>query len=56
MIKDMKPGNKYFAINVDEPYAEKIYEVLKQGQIEKGEWPEGNISFKEWVEKTWKEE
>ena len=48
MLKKMKPGRKYFIINIDEPYAEKIYQILKQGQIEKGEWPEWDISFEEW--------
>jgi len=52
MKKWMKPGNKYFIINIDEPYAEKIYQVLKEGQIAKGEWPEGDISFEEWVKET----
>jgi len=53
MRKEMKPHRKYFIINIDEPYAEAIYEVLKAGQIAKGEWPEGNMNFGEWVEKTW---
>lgn len=48
MKKLMKPGRRYFIINIDEPYAEKIYEVLKQGQTEKEEWPEGDICFEEW--------
>ena len=52
MLKDMKPGRKYIIINIDEPYAEKVYEVLKHGQTEKGEWPEGDISFNEWKEWT----
>lgn len=47
MLKEMKPGREYFIINIDEPYAEEIYEVLKRGQIVKGEWPEGDISFEE---------
>ena len=52
MTKEMKPGNKYFIINIDEPYAGKIYEILKSGQMKKGEWPEGDISFEEWKEQT----
>jgi hypothetical protein len=52
----MQPGNRYFIINIDEPYAEEIYEVLRRGQIVKGEWPEGDISFEEWIEETWKDE
>jgi len=52
MKKIMKPGNKYFIINTDEPYAKAIYEVLKAGQIAKGEWPEGDISFEEWIKRT----
>jgi hypothetical protein len=52
MEKQMKPYRKYFIINIDEPYAKKIYEVLKQGQMAKGEWPEGDISFEEWKKQT----
>lgn len=48
----MKPGNRYIIVNIDEPYAEEIYEVLKRGQEDKGEWPEGDISFEEWVRET----
>ena len=53
MLKEMKPENRYMIINIDESYAKEVYEILKAGQIEKGEWPEGNISFDEWVGKTW---
>jgi len=52
MRKGMKPGRRYFIINIDEPYAEEIYEALKRGQMEKGEWPEGDIGFHEWVLET----
>ena len=48
MLKEMKPGREYFIINIDEPYAEDLYEILKKGQMEKGEWPEGDISFEQW--------
>ncbi len=53
MRKNMKPGRRYFIINLDEPYAEEIYKVLKKGQMNKGEWPEGDISFEEWKKLTW---
>ncbi len=52
MEKNMKSGRKYFIINIDEPYAEQIYDVLKAGQTAKGQWPEGDISFDEWKEQT----
>jgi len=55
MFKTMRPGRKYFIINIDEPYAEKIYQVLKGGQMAKGEWPEGDIGFDEWKEQTFKQ-
>ena len=55
MIKNMKPGREYFIINIDEPYAEEIFEVLKRGQMAKGQWPEGDISFEEWQEQTFGE-
>lgn len=54
MLKNIKPGRKYFIINLDEPYAEKIFQILKEGQMAKDEWPEGDISFEEWKEQTFK--
>lgn len=48
----MKPGNRYIIVNIDEPYAEEIYEVLKRGQKDKDEWPEGSLTYKEWLEET----
>ncbi|MGE4552848.1 MAG: helix-turn-helix domain-containing protein [Desulfovibrionaceae bacterium] len=53
MQKQMKPGRRYFLINVDEPYAPEVYEALKRGQMAKGEWPEGDVTFAEWVALTW---
>lgn len=53
MRKMMKPGRRYFIINTDESYAKKIFEILKKGQIKKGEWPEGkNITFEQWKKIT----
>jgi len=52
MRKAMKLGRKYLLINIDEPYAEKIYAILKEGQMAKGEWPEGGIDFEEWKRRT----
>lgn len=56
MKKELKRWNEYFIINIDEPYAIDIYEVLKRGQMAKGEWPEGDISFEEWQEQTFGED
>jgi hypothetical protein len=52
MRKEFKPGHRYFIVNIDEPYAREIFEVLKRGQIAKNEWPEGDISFEEWQVQT----
>lgn len=52
MLKKMKPGRNYILINVDEPYAEAAFNVLKAGQMAKGEWPEGDIGFLEWKDRT----
>lgn len=52
MLKQLKADNLYFVIKISEPYAEKIFEVLKTGQIEKEDWPEGNIDFREWILQT----
>lgn len=57
MLKQLKPGRLYFVINIDEPYAEKIFEVLKEEQTKLEQWPEGpNITFKEWVFDTFGQE
>ena len=52
MLKQLKANNLYFVINIDEPYAEKIFHVLKEEQTKLNEWPEGDINFKTWVFQT----
>lgn len=53
MLKQLKANNLYFVINIDESYAEKIFQVLKEEQTKLDKWPEGpNITFKEWVFET----
>lgn len=54
MKKEMKPDRMYIFCNVDEPYAHEVFEVIKRGQMAKGteHWPEGNISFEEWMKST----
>jgi hypothetical protein len=56
--KFMKPGRRYFIINLDEPYAPEVYEILKRGQMAKGpeHWPEGDVSFEEWKRQTFAED
>ena len=58
MLKEFKEGRRYLICNIDEPYAEAVYSVIKCGQMAKGldAWPEGDISFKEWINLTWKNE
>jgi len=57
MLKQLKPDHLYMIIDIKEPYIEKIFEVLKAGQIEKEDWPEGpDITFKEWVHDTFGQE
>jgi hypothetical protein len=53
--KEPKPGRRYFIINIDEPYAREIYEILKRSQMAKGDWPEGDIDFEEWQRQTFGE-
>ncbi|MGI6352601.1 MAG: hypothetical protein ACOX6M_13030 [Armatimonadota bacterium] len=45
MRKEVKPGRRYFVINIDEPYAPEIYEVPKKGQTAKGERPKGIVQM-----------
>lgn len=57
MLKLMKPGREYIIINIDEPYARDVFEILMRGQMAKGpeHWPEGDISFEDWQEQTFGE-
>ena len=34
-IESKKKLNDYYVVNLDEPYADKIYEVIKNGEIKK---------------------
>jgi len=52
MLKQIKPDHLYMIVDIKEPYIEKLFEVLKAGQIEKEDWPEGDISFEQWVKDT----
>ena len=35
MLKQLKPDRLYFIINIDESYAPRIFEVLKEEQTKK---------------------
>ena len=52
MLKQLKPDRLYFIINIDESYASRIFEVLKEEETKRGNWPERDISYREWVEQT----
>ena len=52
MLKQLKPDHMYMIVDIRENYIEKLFEVLKAGQIEKNDWPEGNITYREWVKLT----
>jgi len=54
-MKKQKPGRQYFVINIDEPYAAAVYDAMKRGEMLKGTWPEGDISFEDWKELTFAE-
>ena len=47
---NIKPNKKYIVVNVDEPYAENIFNVLRDGEKEKGNWKNEPETFKEWLE------
>ena len=53
MLKQLKPDHLYMIVDLKEPYIEKLFDVLKQGQLEKDDWSEGSdINFKEWTLQT----
>lgn len=56
MLKELKENRKYFVINIDESYAPKIFQVLKEEETKSGRWLEGDISFEEWVLQTFGQE
>lgn len=49
MRKEMKPGNCYILVNIDEEYATEVFEIVKKGEEKKGTWPEGNVEFVDWI-------
>jgi len=52
MLRQLKPDHLYMIIDIAEPYAPRIFEVLKEEEIKRCGWPEGDISYREWVEQT----
>jgi len=57
MLKQLKPDHLYMIVDIKEPYIEKLFQVLKAGQIKKGDWPEGpDITFIQWVGQTFGED
>jgi len=56
-LKEMKSGRYYLLVNIDEPYAEDVFEIIKCGQMAKENpetaWPEGDIDFRDLVAQTW---
>lgn len=46
----IRPNRKYIVVNVDEPYAKGIFEVLKKGEEAKGTWTENDAkTFEEFI-------
>ena len=41
--------HKYLIVNVDEPYAEKVFEIIRDNEKAKGTW-DATDSFKDFVE------
>lgn len=41
-------NNKYLVINVDEPYAEKVFELIRDSEKQKGTW-DATDNFKDFV-------
>ncbi len=56
MLKEIKENRKYFIINLDESYAPKIFQVLKEEEMKAGRWPEGDITFEQWIFDTYGQE
>lgn len=34
-FKDGKKSNSYYVVNLDEPYSQEVFEVIKKGEIKK---------------------
>jgi len=56
MLKEIKANDLYFVIRLNEPYARKIFDVLKEEQIKLNDWPEGDLTFEQWVYQMYGEE
>ena len=48
----LKDGRLYIVVNIDEAYAEKVFEALRDGERARGRWNEPT-GFLEWVFGTW---
>lgn len=47
-FRPIRTRNKYLVVNVDEPYAEEVFNMIKTHEKEKRTW-DGPDSFKEFV-------
>ena len=48
MIEQFKSSQAYIAVGIDHPLIENIYAILKRGEMDKGDWQKGDISFEQW--------
>ena len=48
MREQVKSSQAYIVVGIDHPLIENIYEILKCGEMEKGDWRKGDISFEQW--------
>jgi hypothetical protein len=48
--KPINTNNKYLVINVDAPYAEQVFNLLKEFEKSKGTWGNAPNNFDDFVE------
>ncbi len=51
MLKELKKNRCYLVVNCDEPYAEKVFKLIRDNEIKKGTW-EGSNLFSEFFKST----
>ena len=47
-FRPVRTDNMYLVVNIDEPYAEQIFELIKEHEKKKGTW-DGPELFKDYI-------
>jgi hypothetical protein len=46
--REVETDHRYLVVNIDEPYAEKVFEMIRDEELSNGTW-DGAEDFQEWL-------